>query len=148
MITTETTNVDLCVRAQLELFGAGRLELAEELIAPGCVDHGAESGPPRDGGAVKAPTGPEAIKAVVHWLRTAFPDLAYEVQDAFGGGDRVALRCTMRGTHSGEFLGHAPTGRAFAVQQIHVYRLQDGRIVEHWACRDDVGMLRQLGVAG
>ena len=74
MSTTTTANVDLCVRALIELFGAGRLEVADELITPDCVDHGGDSGPPvrgRDPG-----TGPEAIKWVVRWLRGAFPDLA------------------------------------------------------------------------
>jgi steroid delta-isomerase-like uncharacterized protein len=141
MRTVATTNVDLCIRAQRELFGAGRLELADELIAPDCVDHGAPGGP--DGGA---PRGPEGIKGVVRWLRAGFPDLSYEVDDAFGDGDRVALRCTARGTHAGEFLGRPPTGRTFAVQHIHLFRVRDGRIAEHWACRDDVGMMRQLGL--
>jgi steroid delta-isomerase-like uncharacterized protein len=145
-MTATAAHVDLCVRAQTELFGAGRLELAGELIAPGCVDHGLQTGPPaagRDPGR-----GPEAIRSVVRWLRGAFPDLAYDVEDVFGDSDRVALRCTTRGTHTGEFLGHAPTGRSFSVQQIHIFRIEDGRIAEHWACRDDVAMLRQLGLTG
>jgi steroid delta-isomerase-like uncharacterized protein len=142
MTTTTTSNVELCVRAQRELFGAGRLDLADELVAPDCVDHGGESGP--HGTA----HGREAIKGVVGWLRGAFPDLGYEIDDAFGDGDRVALRCTVRGTHSGEFLGRPPTGRTFEVQQIHLYRVEDGQIAEHWACRDDVGMMRQLGLFG
>jgi len=145
MDTAVSPHVDLCITAQRELFGAGRLELAEKLIAPDCVDHGAEVGP---GGQPEAGRGPEAIKGVVRWLRGAFPDLSYEVDDAFGDGDRVALRCTARGTHEGEFLGRAPTGRSFAVQQIHLFRVRDGRIAEHWACRDDVGLMRQLGLAG
>ena len=138
MSTTATSNVDLCVRAQMELFGAGRLELADELVTPDCVDHG----------DARAPHGPDGIKGVVLWLRAAFPDLTYESEDAFGDGDRVALRCTVRGTHRGELLGHPPTGRSFAAQQIHIFRVEDGRIAEHWACRDDVGMMRQLGLAG
>lgn len=148
-MTTITTAgaIDLCVRAQLELFGAGRLELADQLIAADCVDHGDATRAARSGNEPIMPTGAEAITAVVRWLRGAFPDLAYEVHDAFADGDRVALRCTMRGTHSGEFLGHAPTGRSFAVQQIHLYRIQDDRIAEHWAGRDDAGMMRQLGLS-
>ena len=145
-VNTTTAHVDLCVRAQTELFGAGHLELADELIAPGCVDHGLQTGPPVAGH--DPGRGPEAVRSVVRWLRGAFPDLAYDVEDAFGDSDRVALRCTTRGTHTGEFLGHAPTGRSFSVQQIHIFRIQDDQIAEHWACRDDVGMLRQLGLTG
>ena len=145
-MTTTAAHVDLCARAQTELFGAGRLDLAGELIAPGCVDHGLQTGPPVAG--PDPGTGPEAIRPVVRWLRGAFPDLAYDVEDAFGDSDRVALRCTTRGTHTGEFLGHAPTGRRFSVQQIHIFRIEDGQIAEHWACRDDAAMLRQLGLTG
>lgn len=147
-ITTTTANVDLCVKVQRELFGGGRLELADELVAADCVDHGGESGPQGAGREPDAARGPEAIKGVVRWLRGAFPDMAYEIEDAFGDGERVAIRCTARGTHEGKFLGHEPTGRSFAVQQIHVFRVKDGQIVEHWAARDDVGMMRQLGLAG
>jgi steroid delta-isomerase-like uncharacterized protein len=135
------SNVDLCARAQQELFGAGRLELAEELLTEDCIDHGGEVGPMPSG----ASQGREAIAGVVQWLRGAFPDLSYEVDDAFGDGDRVAIRCTVSGTHEGEFLGRPATGNRFAVQQIHVFRMEDGRIAEHWACRDDAGMMKQLG---
>ena len=145
-MSTTMANVDLCVRAQVELFGAGRLELADELIAPDCVDHGGEGGPPVDG--LDPGRGPEAVKWVVRWLRGAFPDLAYDIDDAFGHGDRVALRCTARGTQTGEFLGRAATGRSFSAQQIHIFRIEDGRVAEHWACRNDAGMMRQLGPTG
>jgi predicted ester cyclase len=143
--TTAMNNVDLCITAQREIFGNGRFELADELIAPEFVDHGAEGVPGRGG---EAPRGPEGVKGLVRWLRTAFPDLSYEVDDAFAAGERVAVRCTASGTHAGEFLGRAPTGRRFAVQQIHMFRVSNGRIAEHWACRDDVGMMRQLGLIG
>ena len=147
MSTIVVSNVDLCTEAQRELFGAGRIELADALIAADCVDHGIEVGPGRDDAAI-VPRGPEGIKAVVQWLRGSFPDLCYEIEDAFGAGDRVALRCIARGTHTAEFLGRAPTGRSFAVQQIHIFRVRDGKIAEHWACRDDAGMMHQLGFAG
>jgi len=143
MSTTTTANVDLCVRAHIELFGAGRLELADELITPDCVDHGGDAGPPVHG---RDPiTGPEAIKWVVRWLRGAFPDLAYDLDDAFGDGDRVAVRCTARGTHTGEFLGFAPTGRTVEYVSHEFYRVADGLIAEEWICSDTATLLSQLG---
>ena len=51
----------------------------------------------------------------------------------------------MSGTHEGAFFGIPPTGRRFAVRQVHMLRLQDGLIREHWAVRDDLGVLVQLG---
>lgn len=68
---------------------------------------------------------------------------------------RSAVRCTYSGTHRGSsrfpvdggmLVGVQPTGRAFEVQHIHMYRVLDGKIAEHFANRDDVGMMRQLGL--
>ena len=61
-------------------------------------------------------------------------------------GDLVAYRATLSGTHRGELLGMPPTGRAFRVQHMHMLRMRDGRACEHWAVRDDLGMLQQLGI--
>lgn len=133
------TSTEICVRAQTELFGQGRTELAEELVAPGCVDHTA----PAD-----IPAGPEGIKAVVSWLHSTFTDLQYQVDDVIAADDRVALRCTVTGVHSGELAGRPPTGRRFEAMQIHIYRLEDGRIAEHWGARNDLSMLMQLGLLG
>jgi predicted ester cyclase len=83
---------------------------------------------------------------VLRWLRGAFSDLTYEVKDAFGDGDRVAVRLITRGIHTGEFMGKPPTGRPFEIEAIHIYRLENGRIAEHWAKRDDVALARQIGL--
>ena len=56
------------------------------------------------------------------------------------------MRGTMTGTHQGELEGKAPTGERVAVQQSHWFRVVDGKVAEHWAVRDDLGMLQQLGV--
>lgn len=138
-VTAAESMVDHCIRAQTELFGSGRVELADELVTAGCIDHTA----PRE-----TPPGPEGIKAIVGWLHRTFDDLRYVVDDAFAAGDRVALRCTVSGVHSGELAGHAPTGRRFETSQIHIYRLEDGRIAEHWGARNDLTMLIQLGLIG
>jgi len=58
----------------------------------------------------------------------------------------VAVRGTCSSTHEGELMGIAPTGKRFAAQQSHWFRVVDGRLAEHWAVRDDLGMLRQLGI--
>ena len=61
-------------------------------------------------------------------------------------GETVVLRCTLTGTYEGEFMGIPPTGRRIEVNEIHIYRLEGGKAVEHRAGRDDLGALRQLGV--
>ena len=61
-------------------------------------------------------------------------------------GDTVVLRCTLSGTQEGELMGIPPTGRKIEVTEIHIYRLEDGKAVEHRVGRDDLGAMRQLGV--
>ena len=132
-----TSNIDIALRAQLDYYGEGRYELAEQAVTADYVDHEAPPG---------TPSGPEGANAVLRWLRGAFDDLSYEVYDAFGDGDRVALRVAQRGTHTGEFMGKPATGKRFEIEAIHIYRIAEGKVAEHWAKRDDVGMARQLGL--
>ena len=130
-------NKQVCVRINQEVFGKGRIELAEELLTPDFIEH---EGPPG------TPRGPEAVKRSVQWLRSGLDDISYDVEDVFGEGDRVALHVTMHATHAREFMGHAPTGKRFSAKQIHIFRMAGGQIAEHWAARDDLGMVRQLGL--
>jgi predicted ester cyclase len=69
-----------------------------------------------------------------------------DIEDEICEGDKVVARVTMHGRHVGEFLGHAPTGKEFATKQIPIYRLQDGKVIEHWSVRDDLGQALQLGL--
>jgi predicted ester cyclase len=130
------SNKQLCRRAVEELFGAGRLEVADEVLASRFVSHAA---PPEAG------TGPQSMKQTVGWLRSGLSELAYDVQGAVAEDDLVTLRVEMRGLNDRPFMGHPASGKRFRAQQIHMFRVADGQIAEHWACRDDVGMMRQLG---
>jgi predicted ester cyclase len=69
-----------------------------------------------------------------------------EIEDEISEGDKVVARVTMRGHHVGEFLGKQPTGKEFATKQIHIYRIEDGKVIEHWSVRDDLGQALQLGL--
>jgi predicted ester cyclase len=69
-------------------------------------------------------------------------------EDAFQSDDKIVLRCTFRGINTRDWMGHPPTGKSFVVDHIHIYRLEGGRVAEHWGTRDDLGMLRQLGHLG
>ena len=83
MITATTSaNVDAAVRTQLEYCGAGSYDLAERFVTADYVDHEAPPG---------TPGGPDGANAVLRWQRGAFSDVSYEVKDAFGSGDRVAV---------------------------------------------------------
>lgn len=78
-------------------------------------------------------------------LRTAFPDIRLTVEDVVASGDLVWFRGTMRGTHLGELLGLAPTGAEVTVGLIDIWRVVDGRVVEHWGGPDMFDLFRQLG---
>jgi predicted ester cyclase len=125
-----------------ELWNGRRLELADELIAPDCVTHQLRSGAEDEG----TPRTPEVIKQhVAGWL-AAFPDLRFTVEQMIAEGDLVATRCRMRGTHTGAWLGVAPTGRDVSVRMMIVQRIAGGRIVEDWVLVESLGLFQQLGL--
>jgi steroid delta-isomerase-like uncharacterized protein len=143
-MTTEENTV-MFQRIWDELFNQRKLEVVDELFAPDFVNHVRlvqvrETPPP------PFPPGPAHMKQLVTTLTTAFPDSRFTVEDIIATGDKVVGRITWSGTHQGDFLGIPPTGKAFKVSHIQIYRFAGGKIVEHWAVRDDLGMLRQLGL--
>jgi steroid delta-isomerase-like uncharacterized protein len=85
----------------------------------------------------------DTFKETFTEARAGFPDLSITVEDVMAEGDRVAARVTMRGTHRGEFQGIAPTGKRVEVRAIDMFRIANGKIVEHWGHADDpTGFLR------
>ena len=120
-----------------EFLSRGDLAVADELCAP---DYAAHFLPPW------APNGVEGLKQILTMYRTAFPDVRSTIEDLIAEGDQVIARATTRGTHRGAFMGIPPTGKQVAVIGIDAFRLVDGKIVEHWLNRDDVGILQQLGM--
>jgi predicted ester cyclase len=116
--------------------GPTAARVADQIIAPDFVDH---TNPP------ELKHGLESHKTIVALFRSSFPDMHWTVEDVVAEGDRVVARTTMRGTHRGEFFGLAPTGRPVVYPGIHVLRLADGKVAEHWGSNDDLGLMRQLG---
>ena len=131
-------NKTLVRRALKEVYENGTLELADELVDPAFVDH--------EPAHADAFTGPESVKRTAARLLAAFSGLRFDVEDEIAEGDKVVQLVTMSGTHTGPLLGRAPSGRAFAVRHIYVWRIADGKIVEHWGSRDDLGLLQQIGL--
>jgi predicted ester cyclase len=79
---------------------------------------------------------------------SAVPDSRWDVSDVLADGDRVAIRISWSGTYLGaQFRGwKIPVPAKFAVEHMHIYRVAGGKLAEHWVVRDDLAMLRQLGV--
>ena len=117
-----------------ELWTQGRLEVADELLAPEHIHHlsGDDLG------------GPEEVKALVAFLRGAFPDLRFVMEDEVVADDKVVVRWTAVGTHLGDYDGITPTGRVVTWTGIDIVRLQDHCIVELWGNYDGLGFGEQL----
>jgi predicted ester cyclase len=119
------------------VFNAGNEEAARKYVAPDFVDHEAPPG---------SPGGPEGYLATARYMRTTFSDATWHPEDFFATGDRFAVRLTFSGRQTGEFLGVPPTGKHVSVQHLHLYRVENGQVAEHWGGRDDLSLLIQLGV--
>jgi predicted ester cyclase len=92
------------------------------------------------------PSDPVALKSFIGGFHSAFPDGHITIGQMIAEGNTVAVRLTFRGTHTGEFQGIAPTGKAVTVPAMDMYRLVDGKIVEHWGGPNLLSLLQQLGV--
>jgi predicted ester cyclase len=108
-----------------------------EVFAVDFVDH--------DPGEGQMP-GLEGIKAYWREFAAAFPDFALAPDVLSADDEYVTLVYKVSGTHTGEFAGHAPTGRKFSVRGLQTAKFAGGRIVERWGASDQLGLMRQLGL--
>jgi steroid delta-isomerase-like uncharacterized protein len=130
-------NKRLFVQLMEEVFNQGNFDVADELVATDFLNHEAPDS-----------RGPEGFKQTARWLRTAFPDLRAVPHEIVAERDLVVGRITVSGTHQGDYMGMPATGRSFSVEHMHMARVADRKVAEHWACRDDLlGQLVQLGLA-
>jgi steroid delta-isomerase-like uncharacterized protein len=120
-----------------ELFNQRDMGAIDRYIADDYVDHVLPPDMPqtRDG-----------FRQFVGFFFTGLPDFHYTIDDVIATEDRVAVRLTAQGTQEGEFMGIPPTGKRATWSEIHIGRMQDGKIAEHWGQIDNMGMLQQLGV--
>ena len=133
------TNKTVSRRFFDEVFGKGKLNVLDEIIA---TDH-VNTGP---GALPELPTGPEGAKQLVTLYRNAFPDLHFTIDEQIAEGDKVVTRWTADGTNKGELLGMPATGKSSTVTGIVVDRIANGKIAESWGIFDQFGMMQQLGV--
>ena len=120
-----------------DVFSSGNLAAFDEVVSPQYVEHNPAPG---------QGSGPEGLKQMATMFLTAFPDMKVTVEDMIAEGDKVVGRVTARGTHKGEFMGVAPTNKVVTLQEIHICRFSEGKMVEHWGLEDSLGMMQQLGL--
>jgi len=127
--------VKAVVRTYFEAVNAGDHAALDALLAEDHLQHGRPAAPGR-----------ESIKRHLAMYRSGFPDLRVTIEDILAEGDRVVARTTTEGTHAGPFLGHPPTFRRFRAEGLDIFRLGQGKLLEHWGVFDTLGMLIQLGL--
>jgi predicted ester cyclase len=123
----ETTRNKAVVRRLVdEVFNAGRLDAVDEIFAPALAP---------------------SAKLWIAPFQASFPDMRMEIVDLVAEGETVVGRFTCSGTHLGEWLGNAPTGRRFeSVDEVSIFRFEAGQIVDAWGIEDNLARLEQLGL--
>jgi len=140
-MTTQEANKAAALELIERGFNHGDLTVVDEQIAPDAIDH-------------QEALGTEFIshlKEVILGLRTAFPDLKFEVHAILADGDLVAFRSTMTGMHRGPLSvgpgrGLPATGRTVSVPHMHFVRMVNGKATDLWHLWDTSQMLGQLGI--
>lgn len=87
----------------------------------------------------------QELKEHILYFETAFPRYELIEEDMVADGDKVSVLVTFKGTHTGEFMGVAPTGKDVAIPIALIYRIAGGKIVEHYMLADQLGLMQQLG---
>jgi predicted ester cyclase len=120
-----------------EVMSQGRLDVIDELVADDFVDHQVPPGvsPDREG-----------LRSMMAMFRSAFPDLKVETLAVALDGDELWVHSLATGTHQGELMGIAATGKPVSFAMMDRVRVRDGKAVEHWGVSEDLGMMTQLGV--
>lgn len=132
------------VRRWLALFSDVDGMDADQIAADDYIEHALAPFGSLEPGLVD---GPAHLRAAAAWLTAQFPDIEMTVESIIGEGDMVALRVATRGTNLGPLNGVIPpTGRTFSARQSHWFRIRDERLAEHWATREDLVAMLQLGV--
>ncbi|MET3208007.1 UNVERIFIED_CONTAM: putative ester cyclase [Paenibacillus sp. PvR008] len=133
----EATSMVQAAQRFYSFWNTGNEDLIPQTVVPGFIDNTLPKGRPQ---------GPEGLTFASRNFRKAVPDLQCKIEDLLVVGDKVTARLSFTGTHKGEFLGKAPTGKPIQFMAIDVLRIKDGKIVEDWHLEDNLTLMQQLGV--
>jgi steroid delta-isomerase-like uncharacterized protein len=136
-LSTEIANKELVRRFYEEVWNRGNTGVALEVFADDYVRHDLRPTESISGGAGQAKIAAD--------FRTAFPDLEFVPNLLIADGDLVAARWTATGTHRGRWGAVDPTGKRVEFSGVNIFRFENGKVVEIWNHRDDLGLLQQTG---
>jgi steroid delta-isomerase-like uncharacterized protein len=131
------SNRALIQRFYDEGWNGNNLDVYDELVTDDFVDHQAIPG---------LPAGREGFKQLNVMFKSAFPDVWVDVDNIVAEDDKVACRWTSTGTHTGQFIEFPPSGKHAQWRSVGFFRVEDGKIREHWGIPDLLGLLIQIGV--
>jgi steroid delta-isomerase-like uncharacterized protein len=125
------------VQALYDQWNAGEIDF-ERLVSPAVTNHQPEREPE---------VGIDAFRRAIEGVMTAVPDSHWTTTRLIAEGEYVVCHNIWSGTYGWSSFRNVPTtsGRAFTVEHVHIYRVVDGRIAEHWVVRDDLALLQQIG---
>jgi steroid delta-isomerase-like uncharacterized protein len=135
MSTSIEANKALVRRFIEEVFVASRPDAVDELVADDFTPHSWPGVGP----------GREPLKQAQQRISQGLADARMTIAEMIAEGDLVAVRLTSHGRHTGEFMGMPASGQEYTIGEIHIFRVRDGKVAEHWSEADMLGMLRQLG---
>jgi C-1 hydroxylase len=119
-------------RGFIDAYNARKLDLVDDFVSPNYIDH-------------EKNIGREGLKQLISMGVNAFPDWLETVEDIIAEGDKVWVRLTYTGTHKGEFMGLAPTGKKIESKAVDIYRVVDGKLAEYWNVTDNLNIFKQVG---
>jgi predicted ester cyclase len=137
--TMSEENKALLCRWFEEVWNKGRADAIEEMFDCEGIAHGLSDKEESD------LCGPEGFKPFFESFRNAFPDMQVIIEDTVAEGDKIAARCMVKATHTGDGLGIAPTNQPVAFTGMTIVRVKDGKIIEAWNNFDFMAMFMQMG---
>ncbi len=120
------------VRGFIDAYNARKLDLVDNFVSSDYIDHGKN-------------IGREGLKQLIAMGINAFPDWYETVEDIIAEGDKVWVLLSYTGTHRGEFMGLAPTGKKIESKAVDIYRIVDGKLAEYWNVTDNLNIFKQVG---
>ena len=136
-MSTEENQNKAIGRRLIDAVNSGNMTAIDEVFSPSYVERNPFPGTTPDRAGLK--------KSLTEF-RVAFPDFRYTVEDEIATGDKLVHRLSAKGTQKGEFQGIPATGKTATWSELHIARLADGKVVEHWGITDQLGMMQQLGL--
>lgn len=137
-MTVTTDDNKAAISRLLEAASSGNIEVLDALTTPEIVIHGDAAFP--------LAQGREALRNGMQAFHAAFPDATITVERMFGEADKVVTHFLVSGTHTGQWLGAAPTNRAVRWTASAIARFTDGKLAEAWMIQDELGLMQQLGL--